>query len=233
MDFGENHTNDTAIEDWSGYEQEAEGVDKEVATAARKREPLVNVEWLSLHGMYGLYLNMTTDRSMFAHCPNLKRLDMSRMIGLHNSNTFGEFIGKNCPRIESVIYSSFDFEEHSLLAFKILNSLPEQQITHLDHSGMPFDSNSTTVTFVVQRHSAALRDIRLEGNYCMAAISVSVILKECSNLDTLQVPFSQHDGFYVTLDDALEHPWGCTKLTQLIITISGCELPFEPGVQPY
>lgn len=67
----------------------------------------------------------------------------------------------------------------------------------------------------------------------MAKISISAVLRECSNLDTLHLPFSQYAGFYLTLDNALQYPWGCTGLTQLTITICGCELPSEPGVQPY
>lgn len=120
MDFFENNKNDTTIEDWSEYGgHKAEEIDKDEARAARKQEPLVNMEQLSLREMYLRHWNTATDRSMFAHCPNVKSLDMSSIIGLRNSNTIGEFIGKNCPKIESIIHRSLDFEEHGLLAFEI------------------------------------------------------------------------------------------------------------------
>lgn len=35
------------------------------------------------------------------------------------------------------------------------------------------------------------------------------------------------------LDNALESPWGCTKLTTLCLAISECELPAKPGFPPY
>ncbi|KAG0272068.1 hypothetical protein BGZ95_000070 [Linnemannia exigua] len=231
LDFFEGKSN-SLVQTLDGFGREGEDNEDEVADA-RSREPLVNLKALRLHGIYGYYWNAGIDQYVFAHCPNIKELDLSSIIGLNTIGVIGECIGKECSKIESLNCGAFDGEgEQELLAFRIMGSLPAQQVTRLDYTGS-FDSNNSTVTLAMQRHSTTLREIHIKGVDDFYRISASTILRECFNLEVLYLPFNQDEGHYIILDDALEYVWNSTKLRQLTLGIGGCGLPRQHGVQRY
>ncbi|KAF9128104.1 hypothetical protein BGW39_005345 [Mortierella sp. 14UC] len=231
LNFFEGRSRDP-VQPWNCFEHENN--EDEVAEA-RRRVPLVNLKGLRLRGMYGYYWDSGIDQSIFAHCPNIKQLDLTSFMGDHDIATIGEYIGKVCPKIESLHCRDFDYGEgrQESLAFRIMSGLPAQQITRLEYTGLPFDFNSSAAILAVQQHSTSLREIRINGVDGYYRISGSTILKECLNLEVLYFPYDHFEGHYITLNDGLEQPWACTKLRQLTLGISGCELPIELGVQPY
>ncbi|KAG0267201.1 hypothetical protein BGZ95_002898 [Linnemannia exigua] len=101
----------------------------------------------------------------------------------------------------------------------------------------------------IQRHSIVLQRIDITGPKTAGDInrfSVTSIFSECLNLEALYIgpydhlePFDHleaygHSEYYVTLDSVLKYPWRCTGLTDLRLSISGCEMPpVDPGIQPY
>ncbi|KAG0373354.1 hypothetical protein BGX24_011810 [Mortierella sp. AD032] len=204
----------------SGGEEEDSEDESEEEVVARNRQPLINLKTLKLHGMYRRYWDSGIDRLAFAHCPNIKELDLSNAIGVDTFDDIGKDIGTDCPKIELVNCGVFDSEaRQELLAFRIMNSLPAQQVTRLEYTGLSFDSNGSTVTLAVQRHSTSLREIHIKGVDDFYKISASTILKECLNLEVLYLPCDQDEGHYITLTDALEYSWNSTKLRQLTLGI--------------
>ncbi|KAF9907013.1 hypothetical protein EC991_011408 [Linnemannia zychae] len=211
------------------------GEDEVMAMVPKRHGPLVNLEELSFSGIYA---NMrrwgyATDlMSIFEQCPNIKKLDALNLFsGPDTAAGFGASVGKDCPKIESLKFETFDRGDS--FAFKILDFLPAQQLQHFDFKSAFKDFSNTTVTHAILRHSTSLREIRINGSCRLHNIPISVFLKECVNLEVLYIPLFLSDGLYTTLENILEHPWACFKLTHLSFAIGVHKLPvFEP-VQPY
>ncbi|KAG0212699.1 hypothetical protein BGX33_003415 [Mortierella sp. NVP41] len=82
----------------------------------------------------------------------------------------------------------------------------------------------------IGQHCPSLRLL----NCTLGRVSLSVIFKECSNLDVLRIKCGTDEGLYLHLTDATEFPWAFTKLSKLSLSISGCELlTDDPEHQPY
>lgn len=210
--------------------------DEDLAPLTRTHEQLVSLVDLTLQSPRKFFWKpLGVLRSLFSNCPNIRRLelDINIVAGENEINSLGQFIGQECPKILNLCYGSVDALEHDPLGFRILDSLPPQQVINFSYSGVLSAINIPTVNASVLQHSTSLRKIRLTGAEGHCYISASTILKECRNLEELCIPFLHDCGLFIPLDDALAHPWGCNKLTHLTLAISGCELPDEPGVQPY
>ncbi|KAK5809063.1 hypothetical protein F5H01DRAFT_324356 [Linnemannia elongata] len=224
---------DTMIEDKN---EEWWKRDEDLAPLIRTHEQLISLADLTLQGPRKFVWKSTSAlHSLFSNCPNIRRLelDINIVAGKNDINSLGHFIGQECPKIMHLCYGSVDALEHDPLGFRILDSLPSQQVITFHYSGVLSAINIPTLNASVLQHSTSLREIRLTGTDGHCYISASAILKECRNLEELCIPFLRDIGLFIPLDDALEHPWGCSKLTHLTLAISGCELPDEPGVQPY
>ncbi|KAF9092139.1 hypothetical protein BGX23_004588 [Mortierella sp. AD031] len=115
-----------------------------------------------------------------------------------------------------------------------MDELPAQQLEELKYSGFSSDLSDPAVSLSIQRHSATLRRILLNRHLSLGRVSLSVIFKECSNLDVLRIKCGTDEGLYLHLTDATEFPWAFTKLSKLSLSISGCELlTDDPEHQPY
>ncbi|OAQ32204.1 hypothetical protein K457DRAFT_16651 [Linnemannia elongata AG-77] len=119
-----------------------------------------------------------------------------------------------------------------MLPFRIMGALPVQQVVRVELRVGPSRIDEPMMNMIIQRHLTTLGELRLQkDNKIFSEISVSTILKGCCNLEALHIPCTRTGGFYVTLDNALEYPWTCAKLTHLALGISGCEVPEELGVE--
>ncbi|KAF9122574.1 hypothetical protein BGW39_009646 [Mortierella sp. 14UC] len=193
----------------------------------RNSEPLINQEMLKFEGMYNQdWTSLPEIRSLFAHCPNIKDLDIFITTGrtLQEITALGQFIAESCPYIERLRYGTMDAEEYDLLGYQILAAMPPQQVTHVDYTSESPDIivdplALETINTAFRRHSTTLRSICLDTLHDMSRISVSTILKECYHLEKLIISCNSYQGIYSAVDDLLD--------------ISGCELPVEARVQPY
>ncbi|KAG0286028.1 hypothetical protein BGZ96_009815 [Linnemannia gamsii] len=208
--------------------------DYNVAATFPRQEPLVNLEELFLLGV-NRWPSEIDIASILVRCPNVKRLDLPMIEPKHGNVVMGEYIGRECSMIESLVYRAYGSLTFNPLPLKIMDSLPAQQFTNLQYHGMIGGISRAATINTFQRHSITLQRISIEGSISSTRIPLSVIFKECSNLVVLNIPYYDATGHYVTLVDALEYPWVCTKLQQLYLAIDGCELPLEaPGsATPY
>ncbi|KAK3841206.1 MAG: hypothetical protein J3R72DRAFT_422178 [Linnemannia gamsii] len=170
---------------------------------------------------------------MFACCPNITRLETSVLLEEQHADSLGRFIAEVCPKIAGLMVGSAGDAEYSLLGFRIMDSLTTQQIANYNYKGDLRIDYGPAVNITFQRHSTTLRSITLTGSGLYNRISLSVILRDCRYLEVLSVGFCDIGGFFVPLDDILRHPWSSTRLNNLSLGISGCELPEEPNVKPY
>ncbi|KAK3831682.1 MAG: hypothetical protein JOS17DRAFT_790461 [Linnemannia elongata] len=175
-----------------------------VVAVTRRQEPLINLKELSVWGILNWHSAIDI-RSIFAHCPIINKLSLHDIKGHQETDEIEQFINKQCPRIESLNFGGHSWESFDPIPFRIMESLPPQQITEL----------------VINRTVILPRAL------------FPTIVKECCNLNELLISDEQHLDSYITFDDALRNPWSCTKLIRLNLGISGCMLPVEFGVKPY
>jgi hypothetical protein len=117
-------------------------LEEEDAECTRRPAPLINLEELAIWG--SRFQRSTVGiRSVFDHCSNIKRLDISTCTGRRKTIAMAEHIAKACPKIESLAYRLSLFWSRDPLPFRIMDSLPDQQISHLEYNGT--FSNSVTI----------------------------------------------------------------------------------------
>ncbi|KAG0373356.1 hypothetical protein BGX24_011812 [Mortierella sp. AD032] len=195
-------------------------------------EPLVNLEELIVKASEE-WASTPNIHSIFAHCPNLKKLKTPYIRRPRVSDAIGQYVGETCPKIESLIYDARQLEQYDSVPFRIMDTLPAQQVTHLEYKGFFLNIIDPGPDVAFQRHSTTLRSIRISNNSPLFWIKMSTILKDCVNLESLFILGQNRQGHYINLDDAIEHPWGCTRLTSLTLSISSCELPIDQNLPPY
>ncbi|KAG0283262.1 hypothetical protein BGZ96_012363 [Linnemannia gamsii] len=212
--------------------------DMMVAMDARVQEPLINLKRLFVKGFSG-WASAANLRSVFAHCPNvtLVRIPCIPYPLLDtNSNTMGEFVGRACSKINDFTYDARVLDDglFDYLPCALLEALPAQQLVNFEYRGFFDNINFPGATLALLRHSTTLQSIHLRSKSSVNRISFALIFKECVNLTELAIPRNHPgEGHYITLDDALEYPWACTRLQVLTLSISGCELPNLREVPPY
>ncbi|KAF9341689.1 hypothetical protein BGZ91_004282 [Linnemannia elongata] len=171
---------------------------------------------------------------MLVHCPNLKKFDAHLQIWNRTLDveTVERLIAEACARIEVLVYGPDWEQDQMMLPFRIMGALPAQQVVSVELRVGPSRIDEPMMNMVIQRHLTTLRELRFQkDNKIFSEISVSTTLKGCCNLEALHIPCTRTGGFYVTLDNSLEHPWTCAKLTHLALGISRCEVPEELGVK--
>lgn len=211
------------------WQEEGEGV---VAAVPRREESLAKLVVLKAHVLRNWH-SVADIYSIFSHCPNIKKLEVT-MPRDQDADVIGRMITQECPKIVSLTYGDVYSIVHDPLPFKILDLLPTQQVTEFIYGG--FFSNITTpeANMSLQRHSITLRRIVVQGDGIQGTMSASFILSECINLEILHIIFNRNAGHYITLTNAVEAtPWRCTKLRELMLSISGCEVPVASRLLPY
>lgn len=214
-------------------DQEDDDFDVLLSPCRVTQEPLNNLENLTL---WDVTEGTSTSEilSVFAHCPNIRKHNITSVCGDHEIDVIGEYIGKECPKIQSLKYYSMRFNEHDILPSRIIDALPPQQLESLECRGYwpTLDDLSDNLTRL-QRHSLSLRRIVIECPRIIGLISLAIILRECKHLDELNIECQDHKGSYVDLEEATDHPSGCIKVTWLTLEIGRCDLPDNPGAPPY
>ncbi|KAF9096541.1 hypothetical protein BGX29_008543, partial [Mortierella sp. GBA35] len=211
---------------------EGDGDNDDSGVLARMQEPLTNLEYLMMWDI-GEQTATSDILSVFARCPNIRDLGLRAFKGDQKIDVIGRSIGKACVKIRALRYYSNNSAMVGTLPFRIMDALPPQQLEQfICHRFSPSASDRVSI-LALQRHSRTLREVVLNPSSCSARISISVVFEECTNLESLEISCSRVSGAFITLDDALERLWVFTKLSELSLSIGGCELPVEPGVQPY
>ncbi|KAF9105567.1 hypothetical protein BGX29_011952 [Mortierella sp. GBA35] len=142
-------------------------------------------------------------RSILAHFPNLKKLDVPAIRSRHDVNAVEEFLSKECPKVKALHYGSLRPKPNMYISlpFETMHSLPAQQLTDLTSE---YHQDLCPYHLLVPQPGEPYYQQTWPGKrHCIA------------------------------LEDVLESPWRCIKLRRLGLSISGCELPVEPGLRPY
>ncbi|KAG9062732.1 hypothetical protein KI688_005038 [Linnemannia hyalina] len=207
---------------------------RDLVPLPRRQEPLSNLEMLKLWAI-GAQDSTSDILSVFAHCPNIEELSIFSLAGYHEVDVIGEYIGKMCPRIESLSYGSrYDSAANDSLPFRIMDALPAQQLREVRCYGRFAEATTLSDNFPrLARHFDTLQQLALHRTGSISRISIASVFRECNNLESLLIECLGCIGCFIELSDAIDGPWNCLKLRQLKVSISECGLPVEAGVKPY
>ncbi|KAF9156772.1 hypothetical protein BG015_001636 [Linnemannia schmuckeri] len=180
--------------------------DEDVDLVTSKRQgPLKKLIKLDLWDL-GEEDTSTDSLDIFAHIPNVKDLRNGDVIGNHDIEAIGRFVGRECSKLRrSRCQPKWD-DAYDFLPYVIMGGLPHHQIIDFQDSGFCSDLSHPIASVAIQQHSAILRHLEL----------LEDLVKEISE---------EGGGIYIDLTDAQGSPWKCTKLCRLSLSISGCELP--------
>lgn len=216
-----------AADELSEWDLDGVPEDAEWRVESRKQEPLTNLTEMDL---WEVMDSTSTDEllAVFARCPNLRKLNILNLPDRYDHAVLGEYIGRECPKIRSLICGSsvIGDEAGGPLLFKIMESLPHPTVEDINFYGS-FDSlTEFSFTPAILRHSTTLTNIDIDWAGPMEKISVSAIFGDCANLKELRIRTHwSSDGLYTTLTDILERQWVTTQLNDLKLFVSVCDLP--------
>ncbi|KAK5807819.1 hypothetical protein F5H01DRAFT_396653 [Linnemannia elongata] len=189
-------------------------------------------------------------RSMLEHCPNLTTILVPPVHSIQHPQQLAQEIAQQlCPKLTNI---SFFYANSAScdLAFGILEALPAHQVQRYLFPGWssPIPGlTSDDIGSMFRRQSPTLREIELVGCRNIDSKAIQTILVECWALERLQVYFRSRDlpanyrqqqpPLCINLDDAIEYPWGCTRIQDLDLTIVIPDEPLhrskEMGLVPY
>ncbi|KAG0219264.1 hypothetical protein BGX33_003810 [Mortierella sp. NVP41] len=169
----------------------------DVMAALTRQEPLNNLEELMMGGMEDREMAAIIDidvRSLLEDYPNIKTFVLPTIARHHDSDAIGEFIGKECSKIEELSYGSYRSEARGSLAFRLMEALPAQQLTGLRHHGSISSINESVFKIAIQQHSTTLRSIEIDGGTGTSKLSGSIIFT-CHSLEKLIINCKEGLGY--------------------------------------
>ncbi|KAF9096045.1 hypothetical protein BGX23_012068 [Mortierella sp. AD031] len=169
----------------------------DVMAALTRQEPLNNLEELMMGGMEDREMAAIIDidvRSLLEDYPNIKKFVLPTIARHHDSDAIGEFIGKECSKIEELSYGSYRSEARGSLAFRLMEALPAQQLTGLRHHGSISSINESVFKIAIQQHSTTLRSIEIDGGTGTSKLSGSIIFT-CHSLEKLIINYKEGLGY--------------------------------------
>jgi hypothetical protein len=220
-DGGENDNDDStksANESLQGDQSRSgqDGNEEQSLLVPRRQEPLGNLEMLVLWGI-GAQDSTSDVLSVFAHCPNIKQLSIVSLAGDREIDVIGEYIGRECPKIESLLFSSTGDSANDFLSFRIMDVLPVQQLKDVRLDGLLSNMIALTANLpLLGRHFNTLQRIVLDRTGSIGRISIASVFKECNSLEDLHIECRKRSGAFMNLSDAVKEPWKCLKLRRLI-----------------
>ncbi|KAH7055131.1 hypothetical protein BKA57DRAFT_532818 [Linnemannia elongata] len=220
-----------------------------------RKEPMEHLTSLQLRHLKTRDLSEAEFRSMLEHCPNLTTILVPPVHSIQHPQQLAQEIAQRlCPKLKIVKKGSW-LNADSELMFRILEALPAHQVQRYLFPGWSSlipGLTSDDIGSMFRRQSATLREIELVGCLNIDSKAIQTILVECWALERLQTYFRpwempdnhqqqqhhhQQQPLCIDLDDAIEYPWGCTKIQDLNLTIVIPDEPLhrskEMGLVPY
>lgn len=212
----------------------------------RREEPMLGLKTLSLGALAGETMEEDI-RSVFRRAPNLTVLNISPIPSIISDvRRLAQDIAQYCPKLSDLSFHTLGegAEVAGELLILILKALPPQQVTRFYSNYLPLFTaeslgNGAEAGSIFRQHSGTLRMLSLSGCRNIDSKAIQTILVRCEALEDLQIAWktrSNQRQLCLHLEDAVEFPWGCTKLQRLDLRIA---IPDEPlhhlaeGVVPY
>ncbi|KAK5807808.1 hypothetical protein F5H01DRAFT_352649, partial [Linnemannia elongata] len=217
-----------------------------------RQDPMAHLTSLQLWCLKEQDLSEAEFRSVLAHCPNLTTILVPPVHSIQHPQQLAQEVAQQlCPKLTNIEKASFcDANSASCeLVFRIFEALPEHQVQRFHCKEQSFlvpVLTSDDAGSMFRRQSATLREIVLAGCRNFDSKAIQTILVECWALERFEVHFrpledtnhqQQQPRLCINLDDAIESPWGCTRIQYLNLTIAIPDEPLhrskEMGLIPY
>lgn len=204
-----------------------------LATSPRRQEPLVRLMNLDIKGVQE-DVSETDLLSMLQHCPNLCNLGLPRMDDIVDSSDLATAIAESCPILGDVTFNDEGMADGTL-TLQIVDRLPPQRVKRYRCDDVSFVIPGLDAGSLFRRHSSTLQSLSLGGCDNFDSKAIQVLLVECRALEVLEMRRVAQSGHRISLEDAIEFPWACTRMKQLMLTVGVPEAPLHqhPGVKPY
>ncbi|KAG0295293.1 hypothetical protein BGZ96_012066 [Linnemannia gamsii] len=228
------------LHSWEIYgdeEDEDEEEELRMLISRQQQEPMNSLTSLKVWSNSEREVTEDELRDMLALCPNLTNSVFSPIYPVQNPQQLAQDIAQRlCPKLTTL--EKLQFSGYSVnweLTFRILEGLPEQQVQifhYLEWSFFMPGVYIDDIGSIFQRQSRTLRELRLVGCQNINSKVMQVILVECVALEQLEVQFRtelepNQQYLCIELEDAVEFPWGCTRIWDLDLTIAIPDEPFH------
>lgn len=206
-----------------------------LATTPRRQDPLVRLKHLDIKDVQE-DVSEADFLSMLQYCPNLCDLGLPRMDDIRNLSDLATAIAESCPALVDVTFK--DYSEgmaDGMLTLQIVDRLPPQQVKRYRCDDVSFVISGLDAASLFHRHSSTLQSVSLGGCHNFDSKTIQVLLVECRALEVLEMRRVAQSGHRISLEDAIEFPWTCTRMKQLMLTVGVPEEPLHrhSGVKPY
>ncbi|KAK3831918.1 MAG: hypothetical protein J3R72DRAFT_454452 [Linnemannia gamsii] len=199
-------------------------------TTPRRQEPLMHLTRMDHSDVADEGVSESDILSMLAHCPNLIGISIPNFTEVKNIQRLAQEIAQFCPKLISLDNENDYGDATQGLVLQILEALPQQQVKKVICTGY----YSFTVLglndarWLFRQHSKTLQTITLSGCQNIDTKTIKVILLECEALEKLFVdwePDNTRHQLCIDLENAVESPWVCTRIRELVLTVA---IPDEP-----
>ncbi|KAG0209785.1 hypothetical protein BGX33_005334 [Mortierella sp. NVP41] len=169
----------------------------------------LSFEYLQGCGYEGVY-------SIIRYCPSLQHFRVPCFDESLDPDLIGSYLVAHLPELKSLrVRITEDEGLEDTLPFTILYCMREGQLKELF---LDWPSSPEVTSALIHRHASSLRKIDLSDGQGFESKSVQTILLSCAALEEFIMGTSQpYKRSHITLADAIEKPWVCTKLKTLEI----------------
>lgn len=215
---------------------EKKGEECGLTTIPRRQEPLVHLKSLDFREVEEI-VPEADFLSMLQHCPNLCDLGMPNIGETKDTDQLATAIAESCPALSDLTYRDYCVDSaDGALMLRTMDKLRPQQIKRLYCDEDFFTIPGLDAALLFRRHSITLYNIIMGGCQNIDSKAIQVLLVECRGLEILKLRWAgERRGLCIDLKDAIEFPWGCTRVRVLNLTVC---IPEEPlhlhiGVKPF
>ncbi|KAF8944252.1 hypothetical protein BGZ47_004485 [Haplosporangium gracile] len=217
---------DDCVYDVEQVNMEGERQAKETLAALRRQQEQGQGQGHLLPRLTDLVLGLIKDDStreedvgrVLEQCPNLDSLRCRGMTAtVFSQNNLASIVATCCPLLKKVSFEYADSDNY-IFPRQLMLEIPEQQVQEFRWNNYPCPLEGPEVIMIFLRHSSTLRKIVLGRHINVSSNVLRCVLVSCPALEELNSSF-------VTLEDAVENPWACTRMRHLSLAVSIPPLP--------
>jgi hypothetical protein len=159
--------------------------------------------------------------SILEHCPAIKTTTLPTLRHPSEVQAVSKTIKDSCPNIADLTFPRW-MEDNDEAFMIVMDRMHEQRLEKIQVESLADKSSSVLPFSAFLRHSTTLRQV--EFDYCqqLASTTLQAILTSCHVLETLKVlesDFALYDNIALSLENAVETEWVCSRIRHLAIHV--------------
>jgi hypothetical protein len=189
-----------------------------------RQDPLHHLSTLELPSVDSSFnYNAAIFCSILRHCPALKDLTLRSIQHPLVIQAVSETIAYLCPPITNLTIPFVKgFNNEAFM--NIMEGTQEQKLEMLTVSSLHDESSRVLSTAAISRHSETLCQIELASSWKAKSTTLQAILVYCRALVIFKIQKAHNNALganlALSLEDAAEADWGCTRIRHLVLFVS-------------